>query len=111
MEEESDVLESESESEVEVVSESESESDDESEVDESKLDDPDLLDLRAFFLLSDVGSFSFSRSFSFSSRIRLAVPVFVVNSSGTSTEGLPSALSFASTSGFSSICVRDGRDT
>ena len=84
--------------------------------------------LRAFFLLSDVGSFSFSRSFSFSSRIRLAVPVlyddqgemglygaedahFVVNSSGTSTEGLPSALSFASTSGFSSICVRDGRDT
>jgi len=35
----------------------------------------DLSYLRAFFLLSDVGSFSFSRSFSFASRIRLAVPV------------------------------------
>ena len=36
---------------------------------------------------------------------------FFVNSSGTSTEGFPSAFNFASSFGFSSICVRDGRVT
>jgi len=50
-------------------------------------------------------------SFSLDSRILLATPLLFLNSSGTSTEGFPSALSFASSLGFSSCCVRDGRET
>ena len=34
-----------------------------------------------------------------------------LNSSGTSTRGFPSAFNLASKPGFSSICVREGRDT
>jgi hypothetical protein len=45
---------------------------------------------------------SFDRSFSFASKILFAVPIGFLNSSGTSTEGFPSALSFASNFGFSS---------
>lgn len=32
------------------------------------------------------------------------------NSSGTSTDGFPSAFNFESTRGFSSCCVREGRE-
>jgi hypothetical protein len=77
---------------------------------------------------SSVSFVNFSLSFSLASNILLAVPLlqlkvrhesnhqygytnFVKNSSGTSTEGFPSAFSFASTRGFSSCCVRDGRLT
>lgn len=101
----------------------ESESDDESES-ESPVEpepepelEPELEDRLAFFRLVGFSlrsslAFSFSLSFSLASRIRLAVPVFVLNSSGTSTDGFPSALTiFASTLGFSSCCVRDGRET
>jgi len=35
----------------------------------------------------------------------------VLNSSGTSTDGFPSAFNLASTRGFSSCAVRDGRET
>lgn len=119
-----DERESESESslsslECEVDVESESESDSESEVEEgeSEPSEVDRLDLRAFFLGSDVDaeevvdSFSLALSFSLASRIRFAVPLFFVNSSGTSTDGFPSAFSLASSLGFSIICVLDGRDT
>lgn len=108
--------------EVVVESEFESESDSESESDveeefESGLSVVDRLDLRAFFLVSEVDAevavddFSFALSFSLASKIRFAVPLFLVNSSGTSTDGFPSALSLASNLGFSIICVLDGRDT
>jgi len=100
------------EEELEPESDSESESEDESEDEESEFDDDDE-DRRA--LLRDGPSplslFSFSRSFSFDSRILFAVPLLVLNSSGTSTDGFPSALSFARTLGFSNCCVRDGRET
>jgi len=102
-------LESESESESE-----ESEPESEFEVDESESDELERLDLRAFFLdlLFEAVAFSFfSLSFSFPSKIWFAVPLFFLNSSGTSTEGLPSAFSLASTLGFSSISVREGRET
>lgn len=99
--------------------ESESESDSESDVEEESESElsVDRLDLRAFFLVSEVDAevevdtFSMALSFSLASRIRLAVPLFFVNSSGTSTDGFPSALSLASNLGFSSISVLDGRDT
>lgn len=105
--------------EVDVESESESDSESDSDVEEceSEPSEVDRLDLRAFFLGSDadaeevVDSFSLALSFSLASRIRLAVPLFFVNSSGTSTDGFPSALSLASNLGFSIICVLDGRDT
>lgn len=105
--------------EVDVESESESDSESDSDVDEgeSEPSEVDRLDLRAFFLGSDVDaeevvdSFSLALSFSLASRIRFAVPLFFVNSSGTSTDGFPSALSLASNLGFSIICVLDGRDT
>ena len=84
--------------------------------------------------LRDESSFvspsSFFRSFSFVSRILFAVPTlerlccirhdglkkrkgtkityFVLNSSGTSTDGFPSAFNLASTHGFSSCWVREG---
>jgi len=86
------------------VSEFESEFEPESESDECFAF---LLDLDLLVL-----SFPpFSLSFSLASKIRFAVPVLLVNSDGTSTDGFPSAFNFASTPGFSSCCVRDGRDT
>jgi len=87
-----ELLESESESETELESlESESESD---------VDDDLLAFLREL-------SFSFPftslvRSFSFASSILSAVPTLFLNSSGTSTEGFPSAFSLANNRGFSS---------
>jgi len=56
-------------------------------------------------------SLACSRSFSLASSIWFAVPVVFLNSCGTSTEGFPASLSFASTLGFSSCCVREGRET
>jgi len=98
---------------LELDPESESESESESEVSEE-----DLEDLLAFLRALPSSSLDFpldssstSRSCSFDSKIRFAVPLFVLNSSGTSTEGFPSAFSFASNFGFSSNSVRDGRDT
>jgi len=76
---------------------------------ESELEDADGFLVR---FLDDPSSMSFvscSLAFSFASNILLAVPLFVKNSSGTSTEGFPSDFSFPSTRGFSSCCVRDGR--
>lgn len=92
--------------------------DPESESDsESELSEEDLEDLLAFFRILPSSSLAFasdpssaSRSCSFDSKIRFAVPLFVLNSSGTSTEGFPSAFNFASNFGFSSIAVREGRD-
>lgn len=85
---------------------------------ESELSEEDVEDLLAFFRVLPSSSLAFpldpsstSRSFSFDSKIRFAVPLFVLNSSGTSTEGFPSAFNFASNFGFSSISVREGRDT
>jgi len=107
-----------SEPELEPESESDAlESDaDEADSDSEPEDDPEpdeWLDLRAFFLgwLSELVAFCFSLSFSLVSKIKFAVPLFFLNSSGTSTEGLPSALSLASTFGFSSISDREGRET
>jgi len=92
-------LEPESEPELEDESDSESESE---EVDER----------RAFLVsLSFSFSFPFSRALAFSSKILFAVPSFFLNSSGTSTEGLPAALSLARTLGFSSCSVREGLET
>lgn len=91
--------------------ESESESESLSELEpESLLDDePEERDDRlARFLALPV---SFSLSFSFASKILFAVPLLFLNSSGTSTDGLPSSFNFARVRGFSSCCVRDGRDT
>jgi len=89
----------------------EADSDSEPEDDDSESDE--WLDLRAFFLgwLSESVACCFSLSFSLASKIKFAVPLFFLNSSGTSTEGLPSALSLASILGFSSISVREGRET
>jgi len=88
---------------------------DELDVSESE-SDVDRLRLLRFLLCESSFSFSlplplpsFSRSFSFASRILFAVPIGFLNSSGTSTEGLPSAFNLASTFGFSSCSVRDGR--
>jgi len=107
---ESDRRESEPESELELELESESGSE-LSESDELFEPEDDLEDDRPL-LCEDSPSFSSSaRSFSLASNMRFAVPLFFLNSSGTSTDGLPSALSFASTRGFSSICVREGRET
>jgi len=93
--------------------ESESDPDEESESSEPELEsesdsEPEF---RLARLLGRSLPLPFSRSFSFASSIRFAVPGLLVNSSGTSTEGLPSSLSFASTPGFSSCCVREGRVT
>lgn len=102
-----------SEFDAELVDELDPESDSESELSEE-----DLEDLLAFFRVLPSSSLAFpldpssaSRSCSFDSKIRFAVPLFVLNSSGTSTEGFPSAFNFASNFGFSSISVREGRDT
>jgi len=96
----------ESESELDPEPESESESDPELEL---ELEDPEEeLPLARF------GSFpvsNFSLSFCFASKIRSATPSFFLNSSGSSTDGLPSFLIFSSTRGFSSCCVREGRET
>jgi hypothetical protein len=101
----------------ELADELDPESDSESEP-ESELSEEDLEDLLAFFRVLLSSSLAFpldpskaSRSCSFDSKIRFAVPLFVLNSSGTSTEGFPSAFNFASNFGFSSIAVREGRDT
>lgn len=103
-----------SELDAELADELDPESDSESELSEEE----DLEDLRAFFRVLPSSSLAFpldpsnaSRSCSFDSKIRFAVPLFVLNSSGTSTEGFPSAFNFASNFGFSSISVREGRDT
>lgn len=102
-----------SEFDAELVDELDPESDSESELSEE-----DLEDLLAFFRVLPSSSLAFpldpssaSRSCSFDSKIRFAVPLFVLNSSGTSTEGFPSAFNFASNFGFSSTSVREGRDT
>lgn len=86
------------------------ESESESEEDEDEGDDDDR---RALFFdgPSPLSLISFSRSFSLFSRILFAVPLLFLNSSGTSTDGFPSALSFANSLGFSNCCVRDGRET
>jgi len=95
---------------------SEEESDSESELEDVELDESlsELEDSesefdaeldRLAFLRRVPLSFplsSFDRSFSFASKILFAVPTGFLNSSGTSTEGFPSALSFASNFGFSS---------
>jgi len=82
---------------------------------ESEDDSPDDLEdrLRRFFdeSLSPILSACLARAFSFSSNMRFAVPLLFLNSSGTSTEGFPSAFSFASTFGFSNCCVREGLET
>jgi len=102
--------ESEPESESLEESELESELDPEFDVeDESESERFTLFELTllVFFSLS----FSLSLAISLASRMRSAVPLLFINSSGTSTDGFPSALNFISTPGFSSCCVRDGRDT
>jgi len=90
--------ESDSESELVELDESLSELEDESE---SDVERERLAFLRGGVSLSFPLS-SFDRSFSFASKILFAVPIGFLNSSGTSTEGFPSALSFASSFGFSS---------
>jgi len=97
----------ESESDPELESESESEPEPEPEPE----DDP----LRLVRFLEDDASlsplFASALAFSFAAKILSAVPVFVLNSSGTSTLGCPDAFNLASTFGFSSCCVREGRVT
>jgi len=92
-------------------SESEPESDDDDS--DSDLDselETDALDERfARFLARFV--FSCSLCFSLASKIRSAVPLLFLNSSGTSTDGFLSAFNLARTRGFSSCAVRDGRET
>jgi len=104
----------ESELELEPLEESELEPEDESESESESESELESEERFAFFLDFDLPlplSISFSLSFSLASKIRFAVPVLLLNSSGTSTDGFPSALNFASTPGFSSCCVRDGRET
>jgi len=75
---------------------------------ESESEDPDVKRESLLFLLrGGFSSFafpfsSFRRSFSLASNILFAVPTGFLNSSGTSTEGFPSALNFARSFGFSS---------
>jgi len=100
----------ESESDCDEESESESSLELESEPDDEPESEDVLLAL--FFDGPPPLSFiCFSRSFSFVSNILLAVPLLFLNSSGASTDGFPSALSLANSRGFSSCCVRDGRET
>jgi len=92
---------------------SESESDEESD-EESEDDEEGETERLAFFDAFSSFPFPFSSlalSFSFASKIRLAVPVLFLNSSKTSTDGLPAAFSLASVLGFSNCWVREGRDT
>jgi hypothetical protein len=103
-------LEPDSESELPDI-ESDSEPELESESDEELEDDRRLLLLGLLSSLLFPFPLSFSLSFSLSSSILLAIPVFVLNSSGISTDGAPLAFSFASDFGFSSISVREGRET
>jgi len=85
--------------------ESDSELDSESE---SEAEDPDVERESLLFLLRGGSSSfafpfsSFRRSFSLASKILFAVPTGFLNSSGTSTEGFPSAFNFARSFGFSS---------
>ena len=101
--------------------ESESESEPESESESDEDDDEEDADLRRCFLVGGSSpsarrfpldfSFSRSRSRSLASRILLATPDLFLNSSGTSTLGVPAALSFASAAGLSRSSVREGRET
>jgi len=93
-------------------SDSASVSDDDSDPDDepgSEREEADALldDLFVRFLAGSL-LLSFSRCFSFAAKIRFAVPLLFLNSSGTSTDCFPSALDLA---GFSSCAVREGRDT
>jgi len=90
----------------------ESESDPESQS-VSEPEDVDALLLLFPDFVSVCGSpgVSFARSFSLASSNLLAVPVFVLNSSGNSTEGCPSSLSLSNALTFASCCVLDGRET
>jgi len=93
----------ESELELELESLKESEDEDDSE-DEDESEESESESRLAFFLdFSLPFPLSFSLSFSLASKIRFAVPVLVLNSSGTSTDGLPSTLSFANTPGFRAV--------
>jgi len=75
-------------------------------------DEDDDVDVEVLLrLLLDSPVPSPNRAFSLASRILFAVPLLVVNSSGTSTDGFPSILSFSSSFGFSSCCVREGLET
>jgi len=90
--------------------ESEPESDDDSDPDSEE--EGETLDDRFFrFFARSVFSSPFSRSFSLASKIRSAIPVLFLNSSGTSTDGFPSAFDLARRRGLSSCAVREGRET
>jgi len=94
--------------------ESEPESDDDSDPDSdsgSEAEETDAPDDRFVRFLARSVLSSFSLCFSLASKIRSAVPLLFLNSSGTSTDGFPSAFNLASTRGFSSCAVRDGRET
>ena len=129
-------LESESESEPESESESDSEPEEDLLVElcvraASQYDSPDghgcSTDRLRFLCGGSFPSASLARAFSFSFKILFAVPALQImnirnqptairrthlclNSSGTSTEGFPSAFAFANRLGFSNSCVRDGRE-
>jgi len=64
-----------------------------------------------FAFIDDSPGLSLARSFSFASSNLLAVPVFVLNSSGKSTEGFPSNFNLSSVLVFASCCVLEGRET
>lgn len=92
----------------ELEDESESESlESEPEEDDDDEEEPLLLRL----LLDSPPVSPFNRAFSLASRILFAVPLLVLNASGTSTDGFPSILSLSNSFGFSSCWVREGRET
>jgi len=91
--------------------ESESDPESESESDSEPEDEDALLLFPDFVFACDSPGFSFARSFSLASSNLLAVPVFVLNSSGNSTEGFPSSFILSNVLTFASCCVLDGRET
>jgi len=110
LEREREERDAESERDPEEESESDPESDSES-VSEPEDADTLLLLFPGFVFVCGSPGFSFARSFSLASSNLLAVPVFVLNSSGNSTEGFPSNFSLSNTLTFASCCVLDGRET
>jgi len=82
--------------------ESDPESESASESDSDPVDDTLLRLFPDAVFVEDSPGLPFARSFSLASSSLLAVPVFALNSSGTSTEGFPSSFSLSSVLTFAS---------
>jgi len=92
------------------LDDSDSASDDDSDSDDDPRSEAEEADARFVRFLAR-SSPSVSLCFSLAAKIRSAVPLLFLNSSGTSTDGFPSALALARRRGLSSCAVREGRET